>query len=219
MPMRIKRYSFLLLIPAMISAGGCGYSSGEALFMFGLFKRPTIEAEFKLTENQVAVLVDDTQEIAYWRETRDQLAEAVSKELAEKKAAKKVVSLTRVKHLRQLVHDYEDLSIREIGEKLDAEQVVSIQITAFEATLDPASITNAASMQVAVKVINVLEKKRRSKVRLWPMLPEGKTVRVELSAADVNRAKNRRGLIKELTNTLAVEIVKNFYDRKQQDFE
>ncbi len=200
-------------------AAGCGYSGGEALFMSGLVKNPIIEAEFEFTDQPVAIIVDDFQEHVYWPEATAVLAKHVAEELKRVKAAQRIVAARRATRLRQANPDFDERSTREIGELLGADQVVAIEVRSFQATVDPAQAHSAALMSVAVKVINVLEKEHRSKVRLWPKSPDGKLVRADLSAADVMRAKDRKGIVEALTKSLAEEIAKNFYERRAEDFE
>lgn len=187
--------------------------------MTGLFKRPTVEAEFKLTDQPVLIVVDDFQEHAYWPETTTVLAEEIAKELKRAEAAQQIVPAARIKRVRQAHPDFDERSTREIGELLGADQVIAVEIRAFHASVDPTQASAAARISVAVKVINVLEKKSRSKVRLWPPSPEGRVVYAELSAARVTEEKTRKAIIKALTAALAEKVVKNFYDRKVEDFE
>ncbi len=209
-----------LVIAALFALpAGCGYSGGEALFMTGLFKRPKIEAEIKLNEGAVAILVDDLQERCYWPEVTAVLADKVAKELTDKNATKTLIPTTKISRLRQAKPDFDDLSAREIGELLEADRLITIDVTEFFATEDPTESNSAARMSVAVKVLNPHEKKIRSKVRLWPRSPVGAIAQAELSAGQVTRAKNRNGILQALTEALAEKIVKNFYDRKMEDFE
>ncbi len=216
---RVQPLASRILAGCVLAAAGCGYSGGEALFMTGLFKRPTVEAEFKLTDQPVLIVVDDFQEHAYWPETTTVLAEEIAKELKRAEAAQQIVPAARIKRVRQAHPDFDERSTREIGELLGADQVIAVEIRAFHASVDPTQASAAARISVAVKVINVLEKKSRSKVRLWPPSPEGRVVYAELSAARVTEEKTRKAIIKALTAALAEKVVKNFYDRKVEDFE
>lgn len=208
-----------VIVFALTAFAGCGYSGGEALFMTGLFKRPTIDAGIKLNQGAVAVLVDDFQELCHWRETTTILAQEVAGEIKRKNVVSRLIPAARLSRLRQTRPDFGELSAREIGEQLDADRIITIDVREFFATVDPTEAHAAAHISVAVKVLNPREKKSRSKVRLWPKSPTGRIVQTELSAGQVTRAKTRRGILVALCHDLAEKIVKNFYDRKMEDFE
>jgi hypothetical protein len=210
----------MVILMALSVLPGCGFSGGEALYFTGLFKPKMIDAEFKLTQTgAVVVLVDDLQEHCFWPQATIALAQAITDELVKHEAAVRFVSPTKVNQLRQSQSRYEDLSVQKIGKLLGAEQVLSVEVQSFDASLTADSASSAASMSASVKVINVLETEQRSKVRLWPGSPTGKTTRVEISASKVATAKSPNRVIKILTEDLAVEIAKSFYDRRPGDFE
>jgi hypothetical protein len=217
--MRHISLTTLLAACASLFASGCGVSGGQALFMFGLFDRPEIEAKFKLGEGPVVVLVDDFQELCFWPETPGVLATKTTEELDNKDAAKILISPTKVRQLRQTAPDFDEWGAREIGRKLDADQVLWLQITDFDAAEDAHEVHNAARITVTLKVINALEETDRNKVRLWPPERDGRIVDVEIGAGAVTRAKNRAGIVDALCEKLAEKVVKNFYDRLMEDFE
>lgn len=212
-----KRVACPLLLLCLVA--GCGYSGGEALFVSGLFPRPKIVAELKLTDGAVAVLVDDFQELCYWPGATTMLADRVIEELRSHKAAGLLIPTSTVNRLRQSDAEFDEQSCAHIGRMLKAEQVLLIEVRSFYAAENPVEATAAARMSVAAKVINVLEEKDRRKVRLWPRGREGRIVQVELSAADVMRAGSRDGILRALTEALAEKIARHFYDRRMADFE
>ena len=208
----------MILLPVS-ALGGCGYSGGEALFMSGLFKRPKIEAEFKLGAGPVAILVDDMNENCYWPEATTILAEQIAKQLKEHNAASVIIAHSAVKRLRQSYPKFDDLSYRKVAQLLKAEQAIAVEVRSFFATVDPTSADAAASMSVAVKVLDADPNAPKSKVRLWPRSPGGLAVQAELTAEKVARAKTRQAILEALSEALAVKIARNFYDRKMDDFE
>lgn len=198
---------------------GCGYSGGEALFMSGLFKRPEVKAKFELTDGPVAVLVDDMQEVCYWPEGKRILAEAVLEELEKTGAAERLVPASKVSRVRQTNADFEQRGCREIGQLVGAHQVVWVRLESFFASEDPTETHSAARMGVTVKVINALEDRDPTKVRLWPKSPSGHAVHAELSGARVVEAKTRRAILQALSEELATALVKDLRDRPMEDFE
>jgi hypothetical protein len=74
-------------------------------------------------------------------------------------------------------------------------------------------------MAVAVKVLNALEKENKSKVRLWPAERDGRVLSVELDAATVIRAEKPEDVSDLLTQEMADEVAKLFYDHHVADNE
>ena len=208
----------MILLP-LAALGGCGYSGGEALFMSGLFKRPTIEAEFKLGAGPVAILVDDMNENCYWPEASTILAEQIAKQLQEHNAASVVIPHTAIRRLRQSYPKFDEMSYRKVAQLLKAERAIAVEVRSFFATDDPTSAAAAASMSVAIKVLDADPEAAKSKVRLWPRSPGGLAVQAQITAEKVARSKTRQEILEVLTEALAVKIVRNFYDRKMDDFE
>lgn len=187
--------------------------------MSGLFHRPKVKAEFKLTDGPVAVLTDDFQELCYWPGATTMLAERVIEKLRSHNAAKVLIPISRIRQARQLDPKFDERSCAEIGRILKVEQVLLLQVRSFYATENPVEASAAARMSVAAKVINVLEKNDATKVRLWPRSREGRVIGAELSAGDVTRARTRDGILRTLTEALAEKIARKFYDRPMDDFE
>ncbi len=209
----------VLAVGVMVSTSACGMTAGRALFMSGLFSRPDVKAEFRFGDGPVAVVVDDFGEVCYWPGVASELTERVILSLESNKAAKKIISTDVVNRLRKTDPSFDEHSCARLGRLLGADQVLLIEIRSFYATENPEESHAAARLSVAAKVINVLEKKDRRKVRLWPKSRDGRIVTIELNANDVSRAKTREGVLRELTTTAADDIVKFFYDRSMGDFE
>jgi len=215
----VARAVGVLALGAAVSTSGCGMAGGRAMYMAGLFRRPTIDAEFRFGKGPIAVVVDDFGEVCYWPGVSSALAERLILSLESNKAAKTIISNAAVNRLRKTDASFDEHSCARLGRLLGAEQVLLIEIRSFYASENPAESNAAARLGVAAKVINVLEKTDRRKVRLWPKSRDGRIVTTELSANDVSRAKTREGVLRELTTTAADNIVNFFHDRAMGDFE
>ncbi|MGD2108513.1 MAG: hypothetical protein PVI86_03885 [Phycisphaerae bacterium] len=211
------RALLLVLLGALLP--GCGFTQGEILYFMGVGRGQKIEAEFRLTDGPVMILVDDPSGRVDWPAARHYLFDALAQELLKHKAAKKLIPRQTVDHLRQSVKDFEKRGCREIGERAGARQVLWIQVEEFMADANIQDTTVAAHFAVTVKVINAAEKERRSRVRLWPPSPRGHLVSATLGGADVSIAKTRDAISKELTAKLATDVAKLFYDHRLGDFE
>lgn len=209
----------LLLATSLLPLSGCAYSGGEFLFMMGFGSEAEIEAQFRLTEGPVMIFVDDVNEyIGYPPATRF-LFDDLAQELLQNEAARKIVPPETIDQLRQTVPDFDKRGCREIGKLAGAEQVIWIQIEDFLADEKIFDANRAAYATGTVKVINVLEETRRTRVRLWPESPSGERVDVAMAGSEVQIAGSEREVAKEIMNRFAVKIAKFFYDHKADTFD
>ena len=176
-------------------------------------------AKFRLTDGPVMVLIDDTGQRADWPMATRYLFDEFSQELLRNKAAQRIIPPQTVDHLRQSVPDFDKRGCREIGELGNAEQVLWIQVQDFLAEEQIQDATTAAYFSVTVKVINVLEKESRSRVRLWPVSPQGHPITVTMTGSEASLAKTKDAISKELAKRLSVRVAKLFYDHRLGDFE
>lgn len=202
-----------------LTISGCTYSGGELLYVLGLGSGRKVPAEFHLTHGPLMIFIDDIHERIDWPPARRVLFDELSQELLRHKAAKKIVPLSTVEQLQQSVPNFDERGCREIGELAHAEQVLWLEVRDYLADEEFFDADNAAYFVVTVKVINVLETQRRSRVRLWPRSPEGYLVTASMSGGEVSMEKKRDAIVKELCKRLAVEVAQLFYDHRAPDFE
>ena len=196
---------------------GCGITQGKLLWAFGFGQHLKEDAEFKLTSKApVLVLVDDPEARLYTPATRKELALKVGKKLTLEKAVKHLVPQARLDRLRRQNRNFEEISCRELGEKAEAEQVVWLEVRDLYAEPEVDDTVAAARMTITVKVVNVMATEA-SEVRLWPTERQGRMVSVELHANDVIRAKKPEMISYMLTDKVAMEVVKLFYDHPFED--
>lgn len=219
MPSRFQLRLTCALAGCLFLLAGCGYSQGQLLYLFGFGRRAVVKAKFRLTEGPVLILVDDPSGRVDWPPATRYLADGLSQELIKHKAAGKIIPRRTLDNLRRRDPDFATRSCHQIGERAGAKQVLWIQVRDFYAQKEFSEPRNAAYFNVAVKVINPHEKKSRSRVRLWPMSPEGHDVTVALDGATVASAKTKDDIAKELSRRLAAEIARLFYDYRPGDFE
>ena len=201
-----------------LPASGCWYSGGELLYLLGAGRMRVIPAEFQLSDGPVLVLLDDPMERVDWPPVNSHFVDDVSRQLIEHGAAKKVIPRATIDALRQTVHDFEKRGCREIGKLAGAHQVIWIEVRDFLAVSQVLDPSNAAYFSVSVKVINALEEKNRTRVRLWPTSPTGHAIHVRMDGSEVSMARNKDTIAKELGHRLAGEIAKLFYDHRPDRF-
>ncbi|MBU0719561.1 MAG: hypothetical protein KJ749_15060 [Planctomycetes bacterium] len=198
---------------------GCGYSQGQFLYLLGAGRSRTAEAKFRLTDQPILILVDDADNCCDSPEAKSALIDELSQQLLKNKAAARIIPRQTLEGLRQAEPGFEARGCREVGELAGAEQVIWIEVRDFLAQEQIYDVDHAAQFSVTVKVINVLEKDRRSRVRLWPTSPRGHQISVSLSGSEVMMAKTRQTIARELASRLAVDVAKLFYDHVLDDFE
>jgi hypothetical protein len=178
-----------------------------------------VKPEFHLAKGPLLVQVDDLSGRVDWPIATRYLTDDLSQELIKRKAASKIIPRQTLDNLRRSDPDFDKRSCREIGERVGAEQVLWIEVQDFYAEEEFFEPPHAAYFAVTVKVIDPHEKEKRSRVRLWPVSPEGHPVVVTLDGGEVLRAKTKDGIAKELVRRLAVEITKLFCEYRPDDFE
>jgi len=208
-----------LAVACAVALGGCTYSGGELLYALGFGRGQKVAAKFRLTEDPVMILIDDAGQRVDWPLAARYLFDDLAQELLRNKAVRKIIPHQTVDHLRQSVPDFDKRGGREVGKLAGAKQVLWIEVQDFLAQEQIEDATTAAYFSITVKVLNVLEEKNRSRVRLWPISPQGHPITVIMSGSEVSIAKTKDAISKELANRLSVRIAKLFYDYRLGDFE
>lgn len=165
------------------------------------------------------VFVDDVHERLDYPAARRYIWDDVSQELLRTKAAVRVVPLETEESLRRTLPDFPRRGCREIGELAGADQVLWIEIQDFLAEEMIVDARDAAYLSATVKTLNVLEKKERNRVRVWPESPDGQHLTVSMTGAAVAQAKSKDGIAKELSAKLAVQVARLFHDHELLEFE
>ena len=206
----------LVLAIATLSTG-CTYSGGELLYLMGVGRTAKVEAKFRLTQERLMVFVDDVHERVDWPQARNDLFDDLTQALMRHQAVTKIIPRESIDALRQSLPNFGRRGCRELGEMLEADQVLWVEVRDYLGDEQFTETKEAALWTVAVKVINVKEKKSRSRVRLWPMSPDGQLVTALLSGVDVARLKTKSAIARELSDRLAQRIAKLFYDHTPRD--
>jgi hypothetical protein len=206
----------LLGTPALM---GCTYSGGELLYLLGAGRHELVEAKFILTDGPVLILIDDPSQRIDWPPVPRYLFDELAQQLLINQAAIKLVPHQTLDRLRQSDADFSKHGCREIGELAGAEQVLWVEVQDFLAEEEVTETNTAAFLTAAVKVINVLETKSASRVRLWPQNPRGQVVSVSMTGSEVLIAKTKDEISKELAFRAAEAVAKFFYDHRLGDFE
>lgn len=194
-------------------------SQGAILYFMGFGQAEMVEAEYRLTDEPILVLVDDSAGRLDWPPAKRYVVNELAQELIKSGAANKIIPIETLNQIQRDHSDFSKLSCQKIGELAGAEQVLWLEIQEYFGNQEFFEPTNAAYIAANIKVINVLEKESRSRVRLWPSAPRGKFITVSLDASAVARAKTRDIIARGLAVKLADTVAKLFYDYRPDDFE
>ena len=206
--------STLLIAPLFL---GCTARGGQLLYALGFGRGANIEAQFRLTSEPIMVFVDDIHEKMGWPQAERYVFDELSQALLRNEAAQKIIPLETVDQLRQTVEDFDRRGCRELGELAGASQVLWLEVRDFLADEQIATPSDAAYVSVSVKVIDVTQTESRTRVRLWPMSPDGHIVTVGLAGAEVTEAGSQDKISKALAEELAEEVAKLFYDHRADE--
>lgn len=196
----------------------CGMSQGAALYLLGFGTGKIIEAQFRLAQGPLLILIDDSSQRVDWPPTKRYLFDELAQELLRNQAASKIIPAETLAHLRQIHPDFDKRGCRELGKLAGAEQVLWIEIQSFRAEQRIEEALVAAYFTVTVKVIDA-SGADRSRVRLWPTAPLGQGMTATMTGSEVSIAKTKDGIARKLAGQLAVQTAKLFYNFRLGDFE
>jgi hypothetical protein len=154
-----------------------------------------------------------------WPQATRYLVDDLSQELIKRNGASKIIPRQTLDSLRRDDPELQTRSCRRIGEMAGAHQVLWLEVQDFYAEEDFIEPNAAAYFNVTVKVINALEKRERSRVRLWPVSPEGHFETAVLTGSEAARAKTKDGIARALAARLAEQIAKLFCDYRPEELE
>jgi len=203
----------LLAVLAGVLAAQAGGCAGVAWIAAQLAPPRKVHAQFRPpAQKRCLVLVDDVLSGQGAYETvKDMLTERLNQELAEHKIAASTIPYGQVAHLAAITPRYNDLSIPQIGRKLDADLVLYVQIDRFELRDSPVETLWHGCFVASVKMVDAQQG------RLWPMdRPDGHQVGpVEIPIHDSSQPAHDVALTQELVDRMADRVAKLFYDHRQ----
>jgi hypothetical protein len=195
---------------------GCGPRFGALLYWSGVGHGHKVKAQFELTEEKLAVFVDDPNGLIALPEATDELISELIRLFAEHEVNFNVVNAEEITAAVYSRPESARWSIRQIGEELGAAQVLYIEVLDFGLQEQPRSPLYQGRWQVEVKVIST---SREHDVRLWPKQPMGQRVEVNTPLEQTDDPAFPVELSRRMAGTLAQKIAFFFYDHKLDDEE
>ena len=174
-----------------------------------------VKPEFELTKGPILLLLDDKNE--------DQLSDprvyqevhqTLSENFLHFKINSRVIPYEDWSRLRQSESKYAALSVRQIGEKLGAEQIVHMHIVKFVIQPEPGAEIFQGEFTVNVKVLST-ENKRD--IRLWPRDEGGRRVSVSTQPETADGDRTSADVGRDLARKLGQQVARLFYEHKSLD--
>lgn len=203
-------------LAAAVLLGGCGPQAGAALYWMGVGQGKKIKAQFTLTKGPLAVFVDDPSGLVSVPEATTLLITELDKNFRTRKINTNVVSPERLAREVYSRPESQNWSLRQVGEKLGAEQVLHIRVRRFRLHDEPGDPLYRGQWQVTVKVIST---ERQPDVRLWPKSIEGYDMGVSTTSEHSDDEAHGVQVGRRMARMLAQEITFLFCDHTARERE
>ena len=171
-----------------------------------------IEPEFTLTKQPLLVLIDDRASIVTEPRAIREVHKTIVENFRQFKVNQMVVPFEDWQRLAQSDKRYPRYSVRQVGEKLGAEQVLYISVDRFTLHAEPGTPVFQGEFTVRVKVLST---NREKDVRLWPSEESGKRVSVTTPATPADSEKTSSDIATELGIKLGKQIAMMFFGHRE----
>jgi hypothetical protein len=208
---RCSKLAIRCLVLVLLASPGCiQFASAWANITGG----DVIEPEYKLGQGPLLILIEDPRgDVSDPRAMRE-LHATISDIFVEFKVNHRVVPWEQRERLERAEKEYSKLSIREIGEKLGAEQVLYVRVEKFSLQSEPGAPIFKGEFITRVKV---LDTKQEKDVRQWPREPSGRRISVTTPAISSEGDKSASDVAKELAIKMGQAITEMFYEHRSLD--
>jgi hypothetical protein len=173
-----------------------------------------IEPLYTLTKGPLLILIDDRDIKVTEPHAIRQVHKIISDAFLEYRVNRRVVPLEDWRALRRSAKNYDRLTIREIGEKLGADQVLYISVDRFALRAEPGVPLFKGEFVVRVKVLST---QRKPDVRLWPRLDSGHRVAATTPSISSEGDKSAGDVARELAAKLGDAVAMLFYQHRALD--
>lgn len=197
------------LVALLLGATGC---QQMAILWYHATGGETINAKYKLTEGRLAVIMDDREGLLVVPATYRDTYEKLEQEFTANKVLARVVPFDEWQKLRKSPA-YDSMSIREIGEKLGADEVLYMKVTDFRLRREPGAPLFQGRFAVRVSVLST---ERKRDVRKWPQQEGGEEVVGETKPESSEGDTTSNDVARELATDVATKVAKLFYDHKEK---
>jgi len=201
----------LTLLPVLACSTGCVQMAAVWANITG---GDVVEPEFKLTKEPLLILIDDPNSLITEPQAVRDLHKAMAAIFLEFNVNRQVVPFENWQTFQRTAKNYNRLSVREIGEKLGAVQVLYLGVDRFTLQAEPGAPIYKGEFAVRVKVLST-EPKRD--VRLWPREEAGRRIAVTTQPTPADGDVSAADVARELAEKLADAVARLFYEHRALD--
>ncbi len=196
---------------AILNASGCTLSSSQIEYKTAFGKSKTFKVLYKLSDEPILVLVDDSYLSPNWPTAWKDLTEDLNSELIKHGAAKQVIPLAAIENLRRTHPDLTKPDWRGIGQLAGASQVIWVELKELQLSEKIHDADNNPSLSVTFSVMDVNYQKL-SQAQLWPVNSGGLSLVTLLSTDYAAQLKTNEAIYIQLLSPVANVVSKYFYD-------
>jgi hypothetical protein len=203
-----------LLGLVLVAAGGCGQQLGALLYYATPEQKN--KADYKMPPTRLAILIDDPYGSLPRSDLRARIHSALTTELTVNKVPASVVPMAAVARLEQDNRDFDKMSIRAVGEQVQADQVLYVSILNFSAGDDAKHGVYLGKARAQVKICGT---QRQPAVRIWPPSGDGYIVEVQQQMEQTEEWGNAGAADlynQTIADRLAMRIAMIFYDHSAE---
>jgi hypothetical protein len=204
-----RRCAFLAgAIAALASGAAC---IGMAAMWTNITGGDWIDAEFELTKAPLLIFIDDRSGLVNDPHLFREVHNTIADNFLHFDVNKSVIPFQEWQRL-QSEPGFERMSIRQIGEKLGAEQVLYLGVDHFTLNTEDGAPILRGKFDVRVKVLST---ERKERVRLWPQAQAGQKVSVETDPKPIDEDTRPADVVRELGIKMGQEVSLFFYGRRE----
>lgn len=171
-----------------------------------------IDPEYVLSKGPLLVLIDDRNSLITQPTAMRELHKGIADRFLEYRVNSRVVPFIEWQRLQQSDKGYDKMTIREIGAKLGADQVLYIRVDRFTLHDEPGAPLFKGDFAVRVKVVSTA---RQNDVRLWPRERSGRRVSATTEPEFSDGDKSASEVTEELAQQLSHKIAEFFYEHRE----
>jgi len=200
------------LIVLLIALAPCASCLNMAEAWTNITGGEFIEAEYKLTKEPLLVLIDDRYGFVTEPRAIMETYKTIAAIFLDKRVNDRLIPFEEWRRLQQTDRGYHKLSIRQIGEKLGASEVLYLRVEKFTLFSEPGAAIFKGEFTVRIKVVSTDRKKES---RLWPDSESGRRVSVSTDPTPADGDKSATDVATELAIKLGKEIGLLFYGHRE----
>ncbi len=201
-----------LAILASTAVTGCQSLAG---FIVGMQGGELIKPEFELSpDGPLLILFDDRAGRIDRPQALRKAHKVVSDQFVDQRVNSRVIPFTEWQRFQQGANKYDRLTIREIGEKMGAEQVIYVGVERFATQSQEGAPIFDGLFEARVKVIST---DRTRDVRLWPRDGAGHRISVSTNPTPMDGDTGEGDVADELGEKMGEAVAKLFYEHREHE--